>query len=212
MKLLCGLLFSTFFSLLFLFFVFIHVSFLFVFVSEAGPAANSSNKIEPQSPLSRCKTLFEGLDLLENPIRFYFPDLNSTNKLEARSPISCCKTLFESQDLEENCIRVDFPDLKHVYFKAQSRVNRTSKQRILEGRIKVRVTSRAPQIQSIDVYVDRTPDASVLVGSGGCGRVYLKPKPGSHYLNKVKRRSYGLNSSLRFEWFLFHCFTLLLMF
>lgn len=104
---------------------------------------------------------------------------------EPQSPTSHCQTIFENLGLEGQDveIRVDFPDLKHVYHKTQSRVNRQSRQRVVKGKIKVRVLTRGHQVQAIEVYVERTPNAALLVGDK-CGRVYLKPQPGPYFPNK----------------------------
>ncbi|KAK2551863.1 hypothetical protein P5673_027102 [Acropora cervicornis] len=83
----------------------------------------------------------------------------------------------------ENNIKVNFPDLKHVYLKIQSRANRLSRQRVENGKVKIRVISLGPQILSIEVYVERTPDAAVLFGDK-CGRVRLKSQPGKYYPNQ----------------------------
>lgn len=115
--------------------------------------------------------------------------LDSGTKTEPQSPTSCCQSIFENLELEQEDIniRVDFPDLKHLYHKTQSRVNRQSRQRVVKGKIKVRVTTRGHQVQAIEVYVERTPDAAHLVGDK-CGRVYLKPQPGPYFPNKVKEK------------------------
>ena len=79
---------------------------------------------------------------------------------------------------------MNFPDLKHVYLKIQSRANRLSRQRVENGKVKIRVISLGPQVLSIEVYVERTPDAAVLFGDK-CGRVRLKSQPGKYYPNQV---------------------------
>lgn len=105
-------------------------------------------------------------------------------KTEPQSPTSCCH-IFENLGLEEEDveIRVDFPDLKLVYHKTQSRANRQSRQRVVKGKIKVRVLTQGHQVQTIEVYVERTPNAALLVGDK-CGRVYLKSQPGPYFPNK----------------------------
>ena len=85
-------------------------------------------------------------------------------------------------------ITVTFPDLKELYFKTQSRVGRHSRQRVVKGKIKVCVATGGHQVQTIEVYVERTPDAAHLVGDR-CGRVYLKPQPGPYFSSKVKKNS-----------------------
>lgn len=52
------------------------------------------------------------------------------------------------------------------------------------GKVKIRVISLGPQVLSIEVYVERTPDAAVLFGDK-CGRVRLKSQPGKYYPNQV---------------------------
>ncbi|XP_058950480.2 uncharacterized protein [Pocillopora verrucosa] len=105
-------------------------------------------------------------------------------KTEPQSPTSCCH-IFENLGLEGEDveIRVDFPDLKLVYHKTQSRANRQSRQRVVKGKIKVRVLTQGHQVQTIEVYVERTPNAALLVGDK-CGRVYLKSQPGPYFPNK----------------------------
>lgn len=83
-------------------------------------------------------------------------------------------------------IKVEFPDLKLLYHKTQSRVNRQSRQRVVKGKIKVCVTTGGHQVQTIEVYVERTPDAAHLVGDK-CGRVYLKPQPVGFFSSKVRK-------------------------
>ena len=115
-------------------------------------------------------------------------ELVSGTKSEPQSPTSCCQSIFESLELGREpdiSISVDFPDLKPLYHKTQSRVNRQSRQRVVKGKIKVRVTTRGHQLQTIEVYVERTPDAAHLVGDK-CGRVYLKPQTGPYFPSKVK--------------------------
>lgn len=106
-------------------------------------------------------------------------------KTEPQSPTSCCH-IFENLGLEGEDveIRVDFPDLKLVYHKTQSRANRQSRQRVVKGKIKVRVLTQGHQVQTIEVYVERTPNAALLVGDK-CGRVYLKSQPGPYFPNKL---------------------------
>ena len=114
--------------------------------------------------------------------------LESGNKTEPQSPTTCCQWIFENLELDEVSdlrIKVEFPDLKPLYHKTQSRVNRQSRQRVVKGKIKVCVTTGGHQVQTIEVYVERTPDAAHLVGDK-CGRVYLKPQPGPYSLSKVK--------------------------
>ncbi|KAJ7365899.1 hypothetical protein OS493_002629 [Desmophyllum pertusum] len=113
-------------------------------------------------------------------------ELVSGTKSEPQSPTSCCQSIFESLELGREpdiSISVDFPDLKPLYHKTQSRVNRQSRQRVVKGKIKVRVTTRGHQLQTIEVYVERTPDAAHLVGDK-CGRVYLKPQTGPYFPSK----------------------------
>lgn len=116
--------------------------------------------------------------------------LDSGHKTEPQSPKTCCQSIFEKMELEEEeqpalRIKVDFPDLKPLYHKTQSRVNRQSRQRVVKGKIRVCVTTGGHQVQTIEVYVERTPDAAHLVGDK-CGRVCLKPQPGPYFSSKVK--------------------------
>lgn len=117
--------------------------------------------------------------------------MESGSKTEPQSPTSCCQSIFENLELGEEPglrITVTFPDLKELYFKTQSRVGRHSRQRVVKGKIKVCVTTGGHQVQTIEVYVERTPDAAHLVGDR-CGRVYLKPQPGPYFSSKVKKNS-----------------------
>ena len=118
---------------------------------------------------------------------------DSGSKTEPQSPTSCCLSLFNDLELGEEPgtvlhITVTFPDLKELYFKTQSRVGRHSRQRVVKGKIKVCVATGGHQVQTIEVYVERTPDAAHLVGDR-CGRVYLKPQPGPYFSSKVKKSS-----------------------
>lgn len=99
-------------------------------------------------------------------------------KSEPTSPTSC-SSQSPWRPIEDSDISVTFPDLKLVYQKTQSRANRQSRQRVENGKIKIRVYTAGPQVQSIEVYVERTPDAAVLVGDR-CGRVSLKSQPGKY--------------------------------
>lgn len=137
-------------------------------------------------PANCAKPLLLLLSLL-----FFIPillDDQDGTKTEPQSPTSCCH-IFENLGLEGEDveIRVDFPDLKLVYHKTQSRANRQSRQRVVKGKIKVRVLTQGHQVQTIEVYVERTPNAALLVGDK-CGRVYLKSQPGPYFPNKVKEK------------------------
>lgn len=114
--------------------------------------------------------------------------VDSGSKTEPQSPTSCCLSLFNDLELGEEPgtvlhITVTFPDLKELYFKTQSRVGRHSRQRVVKGKVKVCVATGGHQVQTIEVYVERTPDAAHLVGDR-CGRVYLKPQPGQYFSSK----------------------------
>ena len=109
------------------------------------------------------------------------PKLETGAKSEPSTPTSCFQSPW--QPVEDD-ISVSFPDLKLVYQKTQSRANRQSKQRVENGKIKIRVNSSGPQVQSIEVHVERAPDAAVLVGDR-CGRVFLKSQPGKHLPHQV---------------------------
>lgn len=113
------------------------------------------------------------------------PEQQRENVTEPTTPTGCCQPSFADlvEAPWENNIKVNFPDLKHVYLKIQSRANRLSRQRVENGKVKIRVISLGPQILSIEVYVERTPDAAVLFGDK-CGRVRLKSQPGKYYPNQ----------------------------
>jgi len=66
----------------------------------------------------------------------------------------------------------------------QSRVNRQSRQRLAEGKVRMVVTADAP-ITEIDVLVERAPMAAALSGDV-TGRVPLKVKMGQQVGNKVR--------------------------
>lgn len=66
----------------------------------------------------------------------------------------------------------------------QSRVNRQSRQRLAEGKVRMVVTADAP-ITEIDVLVERAPMAAALSGDV-TGRVPLKVKMGQQVDNKVR--------------------------
>ena len=80
-------------------------------------------------------------------------------------------------------VHVEFLNLRDVYEKAQSRINRRSRQRIISGRVEMVVTFDA-QIQDIVVMVERIPEAKALAGDK-CGRVSLKVRLEKLVLNKV---------------------------
>jgi hypothetical protein len=88
--------------------------------------------------------------------------------------------LFGSDNSE---INVEFLNLRNVYEKAQSRINRQSRQRILKGKVDMVVTFDA-QIQDIGVTVERIPEAKTLSGDK-CGQVAIKVKVEKLELNKV---------------------------
>ena len=119
--------------------------------------------------------------------------LDSGSKKEPQSPTTCCQSIFENLELGEEPgtglhITVTFPDLRELYLKTQSRVGRHSRQRVVKGKVKVCVSTGGHQVQTIEVYVERTPDAAHLVGDR-CGRVCLKPQPGPYFSSKVKKNS-----------------------
>lgn len=66
----------------------------------------------------------------------------------------------------------------------QSRVNRQSRQRLAEGKVRMVVTADSP-ITEIDVLVERAPMAAALSGDV-TGRVPLKVKMGHQVGNKVR--------------------------
>ena len=65
----------------------------------------------------------------------------------------------------------------------QSRVNRQSRQRLADGKVRIMVTADA-QITHIKVWVERTPMAATLSGDV-TGRVPLRVKMGAQVINKV---------------------------
>lgn len=73
--------------------------------------------------------------------------------------------------------------LSQEYEKVQSRVNRQSRQRLADGKVRMMVTTDA-QITQIEVRVERAPMAAALSGDV-TGRVPLKVKMGAQVLNKV---------------------------
>jgi len=110
--------------------------------------------------------------------------VESGAKTEPTTPTTCCQLSFEEPEQPgEDFIRVGFPDLKPVYYKTQSRANRLSRQKVTNGKIKIRVITLGPQVQTIEAYVERTPNAAVLFGDK-CGRVRLKSQPGKFHSNQ----------------------------
>ena len=65
----------------------------------------------------------------------------------------------------------------------QSRVNRQSRQRLTDSKVRIAVTADA-QITQVNVYVERAPMAAALSGDT-TGRVPLKVKMGAQVANKV---------------------------
>ncbi|XP_068741119.1 uncharacterized protein [Montipora capricornis] len=119
------------------------------------------------------------------------PELAWCTETEPNTPHAYCEASFSylvETPWEEN-IKVIFPDLKPMYLKIQSRANRLSRQRVENGKIKIQVISLGPQVLSIEVYVERTPDAAVLVGDK-CGRVRLNSHPGRYYPNQKGQQHY----------------------
>ena len=70
------------------------------------------------------------------------------------------------------------------YEKVQSRVNRQSRQRLADGKVRIMVTADA-QVAKLDVHVERAPMAAALCGDV-TGRVPLKVKMGAQVVNKVR--------------------------
>ena len=70
------------------------------------------------------------------------------------------------------------------YEKVQSRINGQSRQRIADGKIRIKITADA-QITQVQVYVERAPLAVTLSGDT-TGRVPLKVKMGVQVINKVR--------------------------
>ncbi|XP_031574131.1 uncharacterized protein LOC116307937 [Actinia tenebrosa] len=79
-------------------------------------------------------------------------------------------------------VHVEFLNLREVYEKAQTRINRKSRQRIIKGRVDMVVTFDA-QIQDIAVMVERIPKARALAGDQ-CGQVSLEVSVEKLELNK----------------------------
>ncbi|KAJ7365897.1 hypothetical protein OS493_002623 [Desmophyllum pertusum] len=79
-------------------------------------------------------------------------------------------------------VKVHFLGFKKEYEKVQSRVNRQSRQRLADGKVRMMVTTDA-QITQIEVRVERAPMAAALSGDV-TGRVPLKVKMGAQVLNK----------------------------
>ena len=69
------------------------------------------------------------------------------------------------------------------YEKVQSRVNRQSRQRLTDSKVRITVTADA-QITDIEVYVERAPMAATLSGDV-IGRVPLNVKMGAQVVDKV---------------------------
>lgn len=76
-----------------------------------------------------------------------------------------------------------------MYQKAQSRVGKESRQRLIDARIRMIITFEA-QIQSIKVFVERIPEAALLCNDFN-GRVELETKMGKLESNKVGRHVTG---------------------
>lgn len=89
------------------------------------------------------------------------------------------KPLFITREVE---VKVHFLGLKKEYEKVQSRINRKSRQRLTDGKVRIMVTADA-QIGNIEVQVERTPMATTLCGDV-TGKVPLKVKMGSQNVNK----------------------------
>ncbi|PFX23619.1 hypothetical protein AWC38_SpisGene11829 [Stylophora pistillata] len=99
---------------------------------------------------------------------------------DAVVPDRNCKPPFIFREPEE--VKVHFLGLKKEYEKVQSRVNRQSRQRLTDGKVRIMVTADA-QIAHIDVHVERTPMATTLCGDV-TGKVPLKVKMGGQVVNK----------------------------
>lgn len=69
------------------------------------------------------------------------------------------------------------------YEKVQSRVNRQSRQRLTDSKVRITVTADA-QVTHIEVSVERAPIAATLSGDV-TGRVPLNVKMGAQVGNKV---------------------------
>lgn len=72
------------------------------------------------------------------------------------------------------------------YEKVQSRVNRQSRQRLADGKVRIMIKTEA-QIEHIGVCVERIPMAAALSGDV-TGRVPLNVKLGAQMINKVRKR------------------------
>lgn len=82
--------------------------------------------------------------------------------------------------------RVYFLNLRNVYEKVQCRKNKHSKQRVTGAVIDMMVTYCA-QIQHIEVYAERLPEAAKLCGDHN-GQVPLKPRMDNLMLTDVSKK------------------------
>lgn len=88
----------------------------------------------------------------------------------------------KAQIVQDTKVKVHFLGLKKGYEKVQSRVNRQSRQRLTDSKVRIAVTADA-QITQVNVYVERAPMAAALSGDT-TGRVPLKVKMGAQVANK----------------------------
>lgn len=93
-------------------------------------------------------------------------------------------------------ILTSFDSFPQEYEKVQSRVNRQSRQRLTDSKVRIIVTADA-QIAHIKVYVERAPMAATLSGDV-TGRVPLNVKMGAQVVNKVS--NYKKEIYMREEW------------
>lgn len=128
----------------------------------------------PSFPLKKPKLEVDRDEVLDRPLyikqdseEFLFPS-------KVKCPMPCVIT--------QPKVKVHFLGLKKEYEKVQSRVNRQSRQRLAEGKVRMVVTADA-QITKIDVLVERAPMAAALSGDV-TGRVPLKVKMGAQVGNK----------------------------
>lgn len=111
-------------------------------------------------------------------------DENVTVKKEPIRHTDCLSTFPRPMTVSkpQPRLKVQFLNLKQVYEKVQSRVNKQSKQRLSEARVRM-VVSFDAQISEIKVYVERAPEAAALCRDK-TGRVRLQCKMGQLSLNK----------------------------
>ncbi|XP_020603124.1 uncharacterized protein LOC110042123 [Orbicella faveolata] len=144
-------------------------------ILQREPEWNSDySKDFPSFPLKKPKLEVDRDEVLDRPlyIKQDSEDFSFPNKVKCSMP--CIIT--------QPKVKVHFLGLKKEYEKVQSRVNRQSRQRLAEGKVRMVVTADA-QIAKIEVLVERAPMAAALSGDV-TGRVPLKVKMGAQVGNK----------------------------